>query len=206
MSSSAILLHMARWEPDAEDRLRDAALELFTQRGFDDVTVSEIAERAGLTRRSFFRYFTDKREVLFAGSDLLVAELERRMGRAGPEEAAAEALRVLTDAGTLLFDDRDAQQRRQRIIVSSPELQERDRTKTALIASAIARSLSDKGFDASEAALIGTLCGDIFRAAYDRALRDPNGLDFAEHMNHTAQATRTFFATIPNAFSAPHHN
>src|SRR4051795_13602783 len=68
---------MARWEPNAEGRLRDAAMELYLERGYEQTTVAGIAERAGLTSRTFFRYFADKREVLFAGSQ----ELEREIGR-----------------------------------------------------------------------------------------------------------------------------
>ena len=63
---------MSRWEPNARGRLEEAALELYTERGFDETTVAEIAERAGLTERTFFRHFTDKREVLFGGQDVLL--------------------------------------------------------------------------------------------------------------------------------------
>ena len=59
---------MSRWEPDARGRLEKAALALYGERGFENTTVAEIADRAGLTERTFFRYFTDKREVLFAGA------------------------------------------------------------------------------------------------------------------------------------------
>ena len=59
---------MGRWEPDARGRLEQAALELFEERGYARTTVGDIASRAGLTERTFFRYFTDKREVLFSGS------------------------------------------------------------------------------------------------------------------------------------------
>ena len=73
---------MPRWEPQARDRLRDAALELFLAHGFDNVTVAQITERAGLTRRTFSRYFTDKRDVLFDGSEQLPAVLAAAVGRA----------------------------------------------------------------------------------------------------------------------------
>ena len=62
---------MARWQPDARGRLQEAALTLYGERGFDDTTVAEIAERAGLTKRTFFRHFADKREVLFSGATAL---------------------------------------------------------------------------------------------------------------------------------------
>lgn len=64
---------MARWDPGTEERLTKAALELYREHGYDSVTVTRIAERAGITRRSYFRYFPDKREVLFAGSERLPA-------------------------------------------------------------------------------------------------------------------------------------
>ena len=66
---------MSRWEPNARGRLEEAALELYTERGFDETTVAEIAERAGLTERTFFRHFADKREVLFAGSEQFVSQI-----------------------------------------------------------------------------------------------------------------------------------
>ena len=62
---------MGRWEPDARGRLEQAALALYLERGFENTTVAEIAERAGLTERTFFRYFADKREVLFSGSAIM---------------------------------------------------------------------------------------------------------------------------------------
>jgi hypothetical protein len=58
---------MTRWEPNARGRLEQAALALYGERGFENTTVAEIAARAGLTERTFFRHFADKREVLFAG-------------------------------------------------------------------------------------------------------------------------------------------
>lgn len=183
---------MARWEPDTEERLRAAALDLFLERGYDTVTVSDIAERAGLTRRSFFRYFPDKREVFFSGSDELVAEIERRLDAANPDDVAGEALRVLTDASVALFRDRDAQRLRRQVVASSTELQERDRTKTARIGAAIARSLTRHGVPAADAELIGAVYVETFRSAYDRALSDPEG-DVAAELAAAVRAVGAFF-------------
>src|SRR5579875_985115 len=88
---------MARWEPGARERLRRAAMELYLDRGFENVSVAEITERAGLGRRTFFRYFADKREVLFAGSEQLpvaiIAAVRDADARAAPLEVALDALR-----------------------------------------------------------------------------------------------------------------
>src|SRR6478752_5958714 len=108
---------MARWEPDARGRLRAAAMDLYTERGFEQTTVADIAERAGLTSRTFFRYFADKREVLFAGSQ----ELEREMLEALPEGAEPmEAVAAALDAaGRRLGGHRDHSRARQTVIESS---------------------------------------------------------------------------------------
>src|SRR5580692_2257658 len=87
---------MARWEPDAAGRLVEAAMQLYRERGFDQTTVADIAARAGLTERTFFRYFADKREVLFQGSgrlkELLASSVVGAPESAGPLEAVAAAL------------------------------------------------------------------------------------------------------------------
>ena len=99
---------MSRWEPDARGRLERAALELYGERGFEQTTVAEIAARAGLTERTFFRHFADKREVLFAGAgilqDLLVSTLDRTPDSAAPIDAIAGGLEA---AGTLLQERRE---------------------------------------------------------------------------------------------------
>src|SRR5579863_9240790 len=90
---------MGRWEPDARGRLEQAALELYGERGFDQTTVAEIAERAGLTERTFFRHFADKREVLFSGAGLLTGLLVRTVAgapaAAPPLDAAAAGLEAI---------------------------------------------------------------------------------------------------------------
>src|SRR3954447_24119140 len=87
---------MGRWEPGAAGRLREAALELYVAHGYEQTTVAEIAERAGVTARTFFRHFADKREVLFAGSEALqegmAAAVATAPADAGPLEAVAAAL------------------------------------------------------------------------------------------------------------------
>src|ERR1700733_12926965 len=93
---------MGRWQPDARGRLAEAALALFGERGFDQTTVAEIAERAGLTKRTFFRYFADKREVLFLGAQGL-KELFLTAVAAAPESAAPlDAVAAALDAAAAM--------------------------------------------------------------------------------------------------------
>src|SRR5580704_17496829 len=117
---------MSRWEPDARGRLGQAALELYLERGFEQTTVADIAERAGLTERTFFRHFADKREVLFSGAqallELLVATVMNAPDSATPIEAVTLALEA---AGDLFNERRGFSVQRQRIIDGSAELQVR---------------------------------------------------------------------------------
>src|SRR3954453_16019003 len=126
---------MSRWEPDASGRLRQAAMELYLERGFEQTTVADIAERAGLTARTFFRYFTDKREVLFAGSvslqEHLVAALEGVPDSAPPMQAVAVALDA---AAKMLGEHRDYSRQRQSVITANGELMERELIKMASLA------------------------------------------------------------------------
>ena len=91
---------VARWQPDARGRLEQAAMELYVERGFESTTVAEIAERAGLTERTFFRHFADKREVLFAGSDefqeLLVGTVAKAPESLPPLDAVATGLEAVS--------------------------------------------------------------------------------------------------------------
>src|ERR1700721_2458799 len=121
---------MGRWKPDARGRLAKAAMELYAEQGFEQTTVAEIAARAGLTERTFFRHYADKREVLFGGSsglsELLVQSvLDAPLG-ATPIDAIAAALAT---AGELFADRLDHARQRQRIIDAQADLQERELIK-----------------------------------------------------------------------------
>src|SRR5262245_65226921 len=118
---------MSRWQPNARGRLEQAALELYTKRGFDRTTVAEIAQRAGLTERTFFRHFADKREVLFWGQhrlrEVYVNTIEAAPDSAAPLEMVAAAM----EAAVPIFRERHAIARqRQMVIAATPELRERE--------------------------------------------------------------------------------
>jgi AcrR family transcriptional regulator len=145
---------MPRWKPDAVERLQAAALELFAEQGFEHTTVAEIAQRAGLTQRTFFNHFADKREVLFGMSTELQREITREIaaGEALPPlDAVVRALGVAADE--LLEDRRAAVARRHAIVAANPELQERELSKNAVLAEAIAAALQERGCDPETAFL-----------------------------------------------------
>src|SRR5580700_9322679 len=137
---------MGRWEPDSRGRLERAALALFGERGFENTTVAEIAARAGLTERTFFRYFADKREVLFWGASSLQELLVDRLASAPDSAAPMDAVAVALEAVAVSFEPRrDYARKRQAVIVAHAELQERELIKLASLASATADALRRRG-------------------------------------------------------------
>jgi len=166
---------MGRWEPNARGRLELAAIELFVGRGYEQTTVAEIAARAGLTERTFFRYFADKREVLFSGSamlqELLVSTVAAAPESAAPIEAVAEAVEA---AGALLQERRDYAKQRRDVIAANPELQERELIKMATLAAAIAGALRDRGVLEPAASLTAEAGIAVFKVAFGIWLKDPD--------------------------------
>jgi AcrR family transcriptional regulator len=175
---------MTRWQPDAQGRLQQAALDLFDERGFDDTTVADIAERAGLTKRTFFRYFADKREVLFSGSAQLV-ELFVTAVAAAPESAAPlDAVATALDAGAAMFEEmREFASHRQRIIAANPELQERELIKLSSLAAAVAEALHARGFEDPVAILAAEAGIAVFRVSFERWV-DPANSKTLEDVIH----------------------
>ena len=158
---------MARWEPDARERLVRAAVDLFAEQGYDSTTVVQIAERAGLTKSTFFRHFPDKREVLFAGQDtfrkLFGDAIAAAPRSATPLEAVAAALTAA--ALGMAPERRDFAPRLREVIAGNPELRERDALKRAGLAEAMTDALDKRGV-ADPAARLAAELGVL---AFDRA-------------------------------------
>ncbi|MDT7613340.1 MAG: hypothetical protein QOF00_787 [Pseudonocardiales bacterium] len=177
---------MGRWEPNARGRLEQAALELYVERGFDQTTVAEIAERAGLTERTFFRHFADKREVLFSGSgslqELFVSTVGSAPDSAAPIEAIAAALEV---AGGQFQERRDSVVRRQSVIAANAELQERELIKLASLASAMADALRGRGVTDPAASLAAEAGIAVFRIAFERWITATDQRDLSHHIRES---------------------
>jgi AcrR family transcriptional regulator len=166
---------MARWEPDSRGRLEQAAFALYGERGFERTTVAEIAKRAGLTERTFFRHFADKREVLFAGSaalqDLLASTVVDAPGGLAPIDAVAAAIEA---AGAQLEERRERARQRHAIIAATAELRERELIKLASLAAALADALRQRGVDEPAASLTAEAGIAVFRIAVDRWVDEAN--------------------------------
>lgn len=164
---------MGRWEPNAEGRLAQAAMELFSEHGYEQTTVAEIAERAGLTERTFFRHYGDKREVLFAGGihfrDNFVAGVEQAPESSTPVQTVAAAAK-LAAAALEEHRGREFARARQAIIVANAELRERELIKLADVAAAMAQALRTKGVAEPDASMTAELGMAAFRVAFDRWL------------------------------------
>ncbi len=182
---------MTRWKPDGRERLQEAAVELFLEHGYDAVTVAEIAERAGLTKRSFFNHFPDKREVLFAGAvdfEVKVLDCLRAADHTLPPFDAAVV--ALGKAGRILADLAPYASMRRDLIESSVELRERALIKSASLSAVIATALVDRGASTCTAQFAAGAAVAAFSAAYDDWGGTPNS-DFAELMDMFAGALRS---------------
>ena len=181
---------MARWEPDARGRMLDAALELFAEQGYDRTTAGDIAARAGVTERTFYRHFPDKREVLFAGSvslDDVVTETVRSLpSEVTPLRAAIVAVRAAAaDLGALRT--REQAQARSRIIAANPALQERELLKMAATTDALTAALAARGVATPVAGLAAHSAVAVFSTAFARWVSGESDLGFPECVDEAAE-------------------
>ena len=167
---------MSRWPQNPRGRLEQAAMDLFVERGYDQTTVAEIAARAGLTERTFFRHFSDKREVLFRGGEVMQAAMVQALAAAPPEAAPLTAVRAALGAAAEIFDGRRARVRlRQSVIDAHPELQEREVAKMARLARALAEGLRERGVADPDAQLAADTGIAVFRSAFAQWVHGDSG-------------------------------
>jgi AcrR family transcriptional regulator len=170
-------------------------MELYSKRGFEQTTVAEIAERAGLTERTFFRHFADKREVLFAGAgalqELVVSAVASAPDSAAPIDAAAEGVEA---AATALQEGREYSRQRQAVIAANAELRERELIKLASLAAAIADALRRRGVQDPAAALAAEAAIAVFRIAFEGWVEDSDGRDLSRRIRESLDELRAVAA------------
>jgi AcrR family transcriptional regulator len=172
---------MGRWQPDSRGRLHEAALALYSERGFDQTTAAQIAARAGVTERTFFRHFADKREVLFGGSALLQERIVAGVAGAPASDGPLDAVSSGLDAAAAMLAEfrRDLAAQRQAVISANPELRERELAKLADYAAAVAATLRQRGVNEPQATFAAEAGMTVLRVALERWTtgNDGRGLD-----------------------------
>jgi AcrR family transcriptional regulator len=173
---------MARWEPGTAERLQRAALELFATRGFEQTTATEIAQSVGLTERTFFRHFSDKREVLFHGQDRFVQAFLAGVADAPPDASPIEIVAcALRSAASFFPDERRSYSRtRQSVIDQNPALLERERHKLASIATVVADALRGRGIGELAATLAAQSGATVFAIAFTLWIREDEQRSLAD--------------------------
>ncbi|AIA01496.1 TetR family transcriptional regulator [Streptomyces noursei] len=198
MSRGAITytLGMGRWKPGAGDRLREAALSLYLERGFEQTTVADIAERAGVTARTFFRYFADKREVLFDDSSALqeksLAALEGLPTTTSALDAVAAVLETVAQT---VGGDRELARKRQAVIMANADLRERELIKLTSLSTALADRLRQRGIGDIEASLAAETSIAVFRVAFSRWVTATDDQVLQDIMRETLDRLRALAAS-----------
>jgi AcrR family transcriptional regulator len=174
---------MARWEPNASGRLTEAAMALFAERGYAKTTVEDIAARAGLTERTFFNHFSDKREVLFAGSTHFVSQIVDAVRAAPRAEPPLDAVCSAYESTSDFFEERRPfARKRSALIAAHPELQERELIKMMSLAAGVAGALKQRGTSASVATLAAEMGGAILRVGFEQWVQDPKDRSLTSHL------------------------
>jgi AcrR family transcriptional regulator len=186
---------VTRWEPNARGRLEQAALELFAEQGFEGTTVEDIATRAGLTKRTFFRYFGDKREVLFAGGEEFQGLFMNALASAPASATPMEAIAVTLETVSGWFRDRHERARqRQRIIVANAELQERELVKLASVAAVLASALRERGVEEPAASVTAETAIAVFRTSFERWVAEDAERELADVVRESLDTLRAVTA------------
>ncbi|MEO8554317.1 MAG: TetR family transcriptional regulator, partial [Kofleriaceae bacterium] len=191
---------MARWEPDARGRLENAAMDLFIERGYEHTTVADIAARAALTERTFFRYFADKREVLFSGSKDLEHMILEHVASAPRELPALDvvvAAYAAAAAGLEAARAIEYVRARYALVIKHAELQERELIKLASLAAATQKALVARGVAGSTASLAAELGIAVFKLGFERWATARKPRDFAGHVRAALVDLRTLASAPP---------
>ncbi len=176
-----MMVRMSRWSPNSRGRLEQAAYELFLGQGYEQTTVADIAKRAGLTERTFFRHYADKREVLFGGSAALQDQLLRELDRLPSTLPTIEAVRIAVEAiASLLHGRRALARERQRIVAAHADLQERELIKRATLTAALAQALQRRGVPEPAASLAADMGIGVFYVGFGHWLTDPADRELVE--------------------------
>ncbi|MEV6206279.1 helix-turn-helix domain-containing protein [Kitasatospora sp. NPDC051914] len=169
---------MGRWEPNARGRLAQAALELYAEQGYERTTVVEITARAGLTERTFYRHFADKREVLFFGTEMVKDLLARTVAGVPADASAMDTVSAALEAlGAEFQENAERVRLRDAVVSAHAELRERELIKLAGLAGTMADALRDRGTPEPAATLAAETGIAVFKVAFARWISEPGRPD-----------------------------
>lgn len=204
MSGTVIIAYhrlMGRWEPNARGRLAQAALTLYAEQGFEQTTAAEIASRAGLTERTFFRHFADKREVLFSRMDsmrdIIVGAIEDTPASAAAMDAVSAALQAV---GEIIQENPEIARLRDAVVSANAELRERELIKLADFAAVMAGALRARGIREPAASLSAETGIAVFKVARARWISESGQPDLPELLRESMTDLRDVVADrLPSA-------
>jgi AcrR family transcriptional regulator len=187
---------MGRWQPDSQGRLQEAALDLYSERGFEQTTAAQIADRAGLTERTFFRHFADKREVLFGGSAQLKERIVAGVAGAPAQSGALDAVACGLAAAAAMLGEfrRDLSRKRQAVITANPELRERELAKLDDYAAAVAATLRQRGVREPRATFAAEAGMTVLREALRQWVSEDEARDLIAIMRDSVAELRILAA------------
>ena len=190
---------MVRWEPGTRERLQAAALELFATRGFEQVTAAEIAQAVGVTERTFFRNFGDKREVLFHGQDRFLQVFVDAVANAPADATPLELITAALHGAASFFPDerRPYARLRQTVIDQNPALQERELHKLAGVAATVAAALRARGIAEPAATLAAQSASSVFGIAFAQWIREGESRSLAGIASDVLGELRTLTGAAP---------
>ncbi|MDE3093881.1 MAG: TetR/AcrR family transcriptional regulator [Acidobacteriota bacterium] len=190
---------MARWDPNARERLIRAAVELFGEQGYEATTINEIAQRAGgLTKTTFFRHFSDKREVLFAGQEIHSRIMSEAIAEAPESATPLEMVKSALDALASSFpqERREVGRKLRTVVVNTPELRERSASKRAAHTAATAEALRSRGVSQLGAEIAAELGTRAFYTAFERWTTSPGTKTLAEHAHEVFLELKAALAVL----------
>jgi AcrR family transcriptional regulator len=179
-------------------------MELYAEQGFEQTTVAEIAARAGLTERTFFRHFADKREVLFYGTEMLLDLLSRAVADAPPSAAPMEAVSAALEAAAVMIQENPERARlRNAVISANAELRERELIKLAGFATTVADALRERGIREPTASLAAETGLAVFKVAFARWVSEECQPDLAQLVHESMENAKGVLAVhVPVETSA----
>jgi AcrR family transcriptional regulator len=195
---------MVRWQPGTSGRLQAAALELFASNGYEQTTAAEIAQSVGLTERTFFRHFSDKREVLFHGQELLVEAFLAGVAAAPDDAPPMELVGAALESAATFFpgERRDHSRLRQTVIDQNPALRERERHKMSVLATSLRDALLERGVTEPAATLAAESAATVFGVAFTQWISPGETRPMAEIEQAVLVELRDLTAVSPTGTAA----